>query len=173
MKDITMFITFVGILLAVYMVKRVIYRRKSNHPYDERQLAVQGKAYKYAYFTAMIILVVEVMGDMMLGVMLLETNLLILFVVCISVAVFAITCIMKDAYVAPKTDMRMAWIVLGVIGIINVGMGVMDLVHHEVRIVGGTLVAFPTTLIAGVVLLMVVISYGIRKRQSDKENREG
>lgn len=168
-KNMTLMITYLALVIAIICIRRVIRGRAVNAKYDERQLAVQGKAYKYAYFTMSMVLILEVLGDMMLGVKLIEANLLILIAVCVSVMVFAIACIMKDAYVAPKTDMRFAWMILVLVGGLNLVIGLIELIHGKIRIVNGTLEAFPVTLISGAVILGIVAAYGIRQHQIKRE----
>ena len=62
---------FVGLIVALFLIKLANSNRKVKSEYDERQLRVRGDAYRYAFYTVVIweaVLIVLAYGDFHLPV---------------------------------------------------------------------------------------------------------
>ena len=100
--SIAFIVGFVVAFLAVCIV-RVLYKKKhgSNCQYDERQILARNSAYVGAFFT----LVAYCLLCMFLSILEFEWALVsvqMITGVLLSVLVFVIICIFKDAYFTPK-----------------------------------------------------------------------
>ncbi len=100
--SIAFIVGFVVAFLAVCIV-RVLYKKKhgSNCQYDERQILARNSAYAGAFFT----LVAYCLLCMFLSILEFEWALVsvqMITGVWLSVLVFVIICIFKDAYFTPK-----------------------------------------------------------------------
>ncbi|MBO5088039.1 MAG: hypothetical protein J6C01_05135, partial [Lachnospiraceae bacterium] len=68
--------------------------------YDERQLLARGVAYKFAFYTLLIGMVVIALMEEIAGIRLFMSMAGVWVMICISIAVFATICILKDAYMS-------------------------------------------------------------------------
>ena len=94
MSFIVVYIVLMGILL--------FFNAKYNNPthYDERQEKYRANAYKYAFFTIIMLLLGYILFDCIVGIILprfILSNLLICMMV-ISAMVFGFYCIMHDCF---------------------------------------------------------------------------
>ena len=123
-----------GIICALFvcmLAKVFIHRRlkMDRRDYDERQIAVQGSAYKYAYLTLIIALFA---AQLCVDSFNFAIKPLTLFCVCglLSLAVFVTFCILKDAYFTCKTRKPGVFILFLALGIVNLFGGIRLLTNH-------------------------------------------
>lgn len=113
------------VALVCLIVKRV---RKGDclfsGVYDERQRAVQGRAYKYAFFTLMTMLMLGGAVDVIFEFEMI--NLFIFAMLCLwpSLCVFATYCIVKDAYISLSARRATFITLFSVLGLINLAIGI-------------------------------------------------
>lgn len=88
--------------------------------YDERQFLARGQAYKVGFFTLMIYVMIAVCLDEIFEIHILMSLGGMWIGVCISLAAFAIICILKDAYMSLQENARGIMIVFGAIGFVNI-----------------------------------------------------
>lgn len=87
-----------GILIVVIIFAIKGIRNKGRAKYDERQIAVQGKAYKTAFFTMLILAGLYVSIDLVGIDLPVQPSLAVFTIIVISVCVMATPMILKDAY---------------------------------------------------------------------------
>ena len=123
-----------GIMCALFvcmLAKVFIHRRlkMDKRDYDERQIAVQGSAYKYAYLTLIFALFAA-----QLCVNTFDFTVKPLTTICVcgmlSLAVFVSICILKDAYFTCKTRKPGVVILFLVLGVINLIGGIRLLTNQ-------------------------------------------
>lgn len=162
--------------LAFFVVVMVIGRKLNQRlmqgalPYDERQKLMRGISYQYAFYTLVGFLVLSLLVNTVSGKSWCSTEIMIILGLCLATAVYCISCIWKDAYVAPRMNVRRAVWITGVIGIINITGGVMEVLQGRITVRSGTLVSFPANLIVGITLLLVDMALVIRV-QREKQNQ--
>lgn len=163
-----------GVLVALifYAVVRKFSKGKMNQKLDERQMAVQGKAYKNAYFTTLVLLLIEFVMDAS-GVyeMTILTHPVMLFLfVMIGILVFAVESIMNDSYygIESKNNIRTYKACIVIIVIANLCNGLIGL--KDGMIENGNLVFGSTSnwIIVVAFAILGIASY-IRSAQRKKE----
>lgn len=131
--------------------------------YDERQLLARGCAYKAGFYSLMIYLIgIIILEQMKLGYTFVSANSLWLGIV-ISIGIFAIVCILKDAYMSMYENSKMVFGFLVGMGIFNVFIGVTN--YHEKNTTGFT------NLSVGIMMLIVCSVFYIKKMH-DKYDEE-
>ena len=123
----------VGLLLVAVIslvIRKLLKRKGARGEYDERQQIVRGKAYTVAYATLLIYLAVWfVLASMQIPWVV--TPEFVLIGVLLSVTVFAGYSIFHDAYFK-ASEKPMSWIIiLALVGALNLGIGVWNLVRRE------------------------------------------
>lgn len=160
---------FVGLLLVGILFKWVKKDRRGKCNYDERQMAIRGVGYKYAFFTGLIgevaIMCVHDITDKYVS-----TSVLIFAVVIISIAVYAIYCIGKNGYVALNENPKRETVLFIVIGAINTVSAITSFME-ELPV---WTESFPSGVnSAGCAILMWVVAIGIWVRMGiDKKEVE-
>lgn len=149
-----------GILVAclvIWAIGRVINRRygKGRREYDERQKLAQGKAYKWAFFVLLGYLILGSVFDLATGIRWCDRFTFAFIGTLLAVLVFAVLCIVDDAYMPfSENPRRVIWI-LGIIGGFNTILGAVNLFTPGAVIVNGVLTYRCVNLLSGLLVLGV------------------
>lgn len=108
-----------------------VFCKDKEKVYDERQSLARGQAYKVGFFTLMIYVMLAVFMDEIFDIHILMSLGGMWIGVCLSIAVFAIICILKDAYMSLQENARGILIMFGAIGVINLCCCLPRLLHGE------------------------------------------
>lgn len=143
-----------------------------EHAYDERQLLARGKAYRAAFLT--------LVAFLLMASLLAEGFELPLFMsfcgmwigVCLSVAVFAVICIWKDAYMSLYENVRGVILLLSAIGILNIGTGMRAIWEKQPLLENGTISLKYTNLVVGALLCVILAVFCARVLYNKKESEE-
>lgn len=193
MRNIFYVLGFVaGILIAIlilFIISRIAKRvggkivfgcGKDGKDYDERQMLARGKAYEAGFFTMMAYIVfVGILADIM------ENRFMLSFGVLwigagISIGVFVIICIIKDAYMSLRENAKGILIMLGSVGLLNLFTGLSNREHLvenvEITRNGQTfecirLSADTTNLVVGI-LMFILMAVFVGKLWYDKKHEE-
>lgn len=122
------------VVVIVLNIIKAIRKKKNNGvvptEYDERQKAIRGVAYQYAFFT----LLAYFLGNGFVCILFddwastLEMN----FVgVCISLIVFVGYAVCKDAYVSLQSKLSYYTVIFFIVGLINIAIYVMNIITEE------------------------------------------
>ncbi|MCD8354580.1 MAG: hypothetical protein LUC47_09770 [Clostridiales bacterium] len=152
-------------LLVFLLIRRIwLGKWRVRSEYDERQKAAQGVAYRNAFWT--------MVGYMMLGWGLnlfdveLSTSPLFLFVgVLLGVLVYAVSCILLDAYMGLNENPRRWVVVTAVIAAVNLVCALCNAHNSAV---------WTANLLCGLLLVAVLLAFGVRallhpNREEDEE----
>lgn len=143
--------------------------RKCKESYDERQMLARGQAYKTAFFTLLFYMCsVAAISEFS------ENPLLMSFAgiwvgVCLSITVFAIVCILKDAYMSLYENTKGIIMMFSVIGILNTGIGILHFDAGRPMIEDGMLSIYCINLIVGIMFLIILAVF-CGKLLYDKRN---
>lgn len=140
--------------------------------YDERQQLARGIAYKRAFFVLLFyVAVVSTLKEaadipifMSLGGMWLG--------VCMAVTVFAVTCIVHDAYLSLYENAKGVILMLSGVGVLNLFIGMEYLTGEKPFLENGVLAANSTNLTVGVTFLIIVAVFIGRLRYNKKQLEE-
>ena len=143
--------------------------------YDERQLLARGVAYKYAFFTLMIGMVVIALMEEIAGIRLFMSMAGVWVLICISIAVFATICILKDAYMSLYENVKGVVIMFSAIGILNIAIGIGNIVDGVPLIENGVLSTRCANLIVGLLFVYILpvfigrVIYNNKQLEEDEE----
>ncbi len=160
-----------GIAAAVLLRLRRKRRTGESCRYDERQRLAQGLAYKAAYFVLFIYIFLATLLE---GLEI--TGMLMSFAglwlgVCISVSVFAVICIWKDAYLALHERAGMLLVTFGAVFIFNLVITADLLLSGTPMLADGKLA--PESLnLAGCMMTAVILAVFLVKLRRSKRLEE-
>lgn len=108
-------------------------RRNKEENFDERQLLVRSKAYKYAF---MFVIIYVVLGE--LAEFTFQTRILLggagLFIgIFLAVVLFGSICILGDAYMGLQENPKGIMIMFGLISALNLVIGISNVFEEEVN----------------------------------------
>lgn len=124
--------------------------------YDERQLLARGKAYKYAFYTLVIYMAVVSLISEFYGVTLFMSFCGIWIGVCLSVAVFAVICILKDAYMTLYENAKGVIMLFSMIALMNIGVAVRIICEGRPMLVDGRFSVDCVNLVVGIMFCVIL-----------------
>ena len=168
-------LSFLAVIILIYTIIRVSRKNgavSAKGEYDERQMVIRGRGYKLGCILYMIEFAFLMFSDGC-GIDLPLTNgaqYSIMFF--LPIGAFSVYCIMKDAYIGIRNDIR-RFIILSAIIVI------VDIVSTVAQIAGGAMIAEGKltnaciTPACGLLFLVVLLSLLIRNSQIKAEERSG
>ncbi len=140
--------------------------------FDERQLLARGVAYKYAFYTLLIgVLVLECLEDIF-KITMFSSLSGVFFVICISLLVFATICIMKDAYMSLYENAKGILMMFLAIALLNIALVVKNILNGVPFIENGTLSSDYLNLIAGLMFVYIIPLFAARVMYNKKQLEE-
>lgn len=146
--------------------------------YDERQLMARGRAYKGGYFALMISLVALLIANESVK----DVNLMnysgVFTCIIISVSVFAIICIINDAYMSLYESAKKVLVMLVLLAVLNIAIGISELASDGIVV---TLDAYNDTkvlsdgvssLLVGVALVVICTVFLVKVAHDKKVANE-
>lgn len=116
-----------GILIVALCVGlRYFFKKKchmNGNEYDECQRAIQGTGYKYAYFTAIIVIMLGGIIEALFDFQWCNLMMLALLGLWISLCVFITYCVIQNAYFSLRCRRKPIMIVMFLAGILNLIIG--------------------------------------------------
>lgn len=178
MSDYTLgFLIGYSIIIVIFLIVAVVLRRKncSKTEYDERQLIARNAAYKYSFFTLLFYCILCGMIDIA-EIKWAETVTQMFLGMFMSVTVFVVICIFKDAYFGIKKGKNNIYTFLYLSATITV-MQLFNfifnvLIEKEPIITNGVLNSNIIPLFCAVVFLIMIIATIIKIVVNKKECEE-
>lgn len=162
---------FAGILAGLLLVALLFKKKVLDMHFDERQERARGKAFQYGFFTLLISSYVYGLSDVIFGKW---CDVLTGVTICLTIGlcVFAITCILKDAYLSLREKPRTVMTMFALISAINLGFGGMYAVSGDL-VESGVLTFRAVNPILGLATLLILIVYIVnhllRSREEEAE----
>lgn len=163
-------------ILAALIIFALIWKFKKNTmkgTFDERQELVRGRGYKYACFTILILLAIDLLLESygIFETLPVTRPLAIFTIILAGVMVYALYCIKNDSYFGVGTDTRTYRAVLWVVIVCNAISGFSALKGGAM--VDGKLSFGPcASLLFCIAFVAVLISLTIKQRNLAKEEAE-
>jgi len=167
-------IASVAVIIAIisFLYKKKYGRKRKE--YDERQEALRGKAYKYAYFTLIAYLLADGVITKGFEIRWAETITESYLGIMISVLVFAIICIKNDAYFSLTEKPGTYLVLFLVLGFVNIGVCVMRYIMHGSLITDGMLNQYAMNLFSGIMFLILAAAMAVKMfNERQLEKRDG
>jgi len=159
-----------GLLVGIALVALLFHKKVLDMHFDERQELARGKAYQYGFFTLLSCLFAYGVSDLALGRWC-DALAGVTFCAAAGLGVFAVTCILKDAYLGLREKPRQVMIMFALIAIINLGFGFMSCISGGL-VENGVLTFRAVNPILGAEVLVILIVYMVNhllRNQRDAE----
>ena len=158
-----------GISVGLAVVALLFKKKVLDMTFDERQERSRGKAYQYGFMVMGVSIILYGVLDVTMGRWCdTLTGNLICF--CIGLTVFAVTCILNDAYMSLKEKPRKVITLCLLVALMNLAIGVANAMHGTV-VVDGMLSTGSVNLIVGVMSLVIlavyIVNYLLREREEE------
>ena len=160
-----------GLLAGLAFIKFLFKKKVLDMHFDERQERARGKAFQYGFFTLLIAAYGYGISDVLLGRW---CDVLTGVTLCIALAlcVFAVTCILKDAYLSLREKPRTVMTMFALLSTINLGFGGMYALSGDL-VEDGVLTFRAVNPIIGaavlVILIVYIVNYLLRPRDEEAE----
>ena len=148
-------------------------KKSMKGTFDERQELVRGRGYKYASFTMLALLVLDLLLESLEAFETLPvTRTLAIFIMILAgVMVYALYCIKNDSYFGVGTDSRTYRAVMWIVIVCNAVSGFTGL--KEGAMEDGKLAFGPcASLLFCLAFVIIMISIGIKQRNAAAEEAE-
>lgn len=161
----------VGILAGLFVIVLLFRKKVLDMHFDERQERARGKAFQYGFFTLLIAVYAYGVSDVMFGKW---CDVLTGVTLCVAagLCVFAVTCILKDAYLGLREKPRTVMTMFALLSAINLGFGVMYAVSGDL-VENGVLTFRAVNPIIGfavlVILVVYIVNHLLRSREEEAE----
>ena len=160
-----------GLLAGLAFIMSPFKKKVLDMHFDERQERARGKAFQYGFFTLLIAAYAYGISDVLLGRW---CDVLTGVTLCIALAlcVFAVTCILKDAYLSLREKPRTVMTMFALLSTINLGFGGMYALSGDL-VEDGVLTFRAVNPIIGaavlVILIVYIVNYLLRPRDEEAE----
>ena len=156
-----------GILAGLLVVALLFKKKVLDMHFDERQERARGKAFQYGFLTLITAVYAYGVSDIVLGRW---CDVLTGVTICLAVSlcVFAVTCILKDAYLSLREKPRTVMTMFVLISAVNLGFGVLYALSGDL-VEDGVLTFRAVNPIIGVVTLVILIVYTVNHLLRDRE----
>jgi len=162
----------VGIVTALIILALVwkFGKKTMKGNFDERQELVRGRGYKYACFTVLALITLDLLAESYsaFDALPVPRTLALFFIILTGVMVYALYCIKNDSYFGVGTDIRTYRAVMWVVIACNAVSGFMGL--RDGAFVDGKLAFGPcASLLFCLAFLIVMVSLWIKQSNMAKE----
>lgn len=160
---------FVGIL-AVAVVSLILKRKEiwGENSFDERQELARGKAYKAAFWVLILYICITSLLNAVFEFNWSDNFTWAMIGICLSASVFAVNCILNDAYLSLKEKPRNIIVLLVFAALSNFAVAIINIRQENYFISNGMLSFHAVNLIVGFMLLVILIVFIIKLRIDSK-----
>lgn len=162
----------VGLFAVAALCFLIAFITKSNQKencYDERQKYFRSKAIQAAYAVLVVYLILYGMLNSVYGIQWFDNFTGSFIGICLSITVFAVICILNDAYVKFQEKPGQTIILFAFLSIVNLGLGFVNVFVRKSCYTNGQLNFDCINLVAGIALLIILAVF-IPKQYIDKRN---
>lgn len=161
----------VGILAGLFVIVLLFRKKVLDMHFDERQERARGKAFQYGFFTLLGTSYAYGVSDEIFGRW---CDVLTGVTLCVAagLCVFAVTCILKDAYLSLREKPRTVMTMFALLSLLNLGIGVRHAWSGEL-VENGLLTFRAVNPIIGfatlVILIVYIVNHLLRSREEEAE----
>lgn len=172
-QGIAMLFVFLTSLCLVVLILALITKGPGwRERYDERQELERGRGFKYAFFTMLVYLLVMVYIDAAGLSLAADTSLLYCCGILLGILVYMVYCVWHESYFALNQNMRSVMIALGLIGLSNFLIGLINLLDGTL-VENGKLTFRITNLLCSFLFFALFLTMLLKKIVSSKSNSAG
>ncbi|MBQ2997063.1 MAG: hypothetical protein IJE22_07540 [Oscillibacter sp.] len=159
-----------GALAGLLFVALMKHKKVIDCHFDERQERARGQAFKYAFFTLAVAVICYGALDTIFTLPC-DTLTAVFLCFCLTMVVFAVVCIRKEAYLSLYEKPGQVMMLFGVIAAFNIGIGAIYLMEGTM-VENGVLTFRACNLIVGVMMLVIMGIYALHISSSGEEEAE-
>ena len=159
-----------GVLVSLLFVALMKHKKVIDCHFDERQELARGQAFKYAFFTLAALLLTYGTVDTIFDLPM-DTLAGVFLCFCLSMAVFAVICIRKEAYLSLYEKPGKVMALFGGLAALNLGVGAMHLMDGSM-VEGGVLTFRAVNPMVGVTFLGIMAVYALHLKGRGEEEAE-
>ena len=165
----------VGIVtaLVIFFIIKKFLKKSMKGTFDERQELVRGRGYKYACFTMLIMLTLDLLLESFdaFETLPVTRTLAVFIMILVGVMVYALYCIKNDSYFGVGTDTRTYRAVMWIVIVCNAVSGFIGL--KDGAMVDGKLSFGPcASLLFCLAFVIIMITLRIKQNNMAKEEAE-
>lgn len=144
--------------------------------YDERQQLARGKAYKYAFFTLIFYVTIVSLISEFSRISWFMSFCGIWIGVCLSIMVFAVICILEDAYMSLYENAKGVIMIFSIVAIMNLVVVVRIIMERRPILENGAISLDYMNLVVGVMICVILAVFCgkviYNKKHLDEEEEE-
>lgn len=175
MSNFLMMGSFLGVFIILFVIGLMIrfYNTKGSWrcKYDERQERIQGKGYRYGFYSMIVYLGLDYLIINLMEYQWAESNVDLALGIFLGVGVYAIYCIMNGAFISLNENPKRYAAVVLFVAVINGICAVKMLMEGEMLIRHGQLSVNCLNLVCAVFLFIILgfmaLKHLMDKRESD------
>ena len=169
------------IMLAIFVVIAVVTAivtvrsRKAEIKFDERQQIARGRAFEAGFYTLMLTLLGYIFCNNVMDISVLGVEIGIALCIIVSVGVFAMVGVLKDAFLEFNSSAKARGFFFGVLGGINLALGVWAVLDGRLFENGQLSLPVLNLSIGGLMLVVVAciaVRNALQKKQAAIEESE-
>ena len=158
----------IALMLAFTIITLVTDDKSDASKYDERQIAMQGKAYKRGFFSIVLINTGLMVFSSLLGSFA-QTGVYLMLGIVLGTCVTVTTLIMNDAYFRLDQNKKVFYILFGVLAVINAALGIRNILKGNAVVDGMVSFAGTANLFSGLMIVYVFAVLLLKKIRDGKE----
>lgn len=166
----------VGIIVAIVLFAIIwkFSKNKMKGKFDERQELVRGRGYKYACFTLLGLLTLDLLLECfrVFEALPITRELYLFFMILVGVMVYALYCVKNDSYFGVGMDTRTYRAVMWIVIVCNAISAVSGLMNGGAMVDGKLAFGPWAALICVIAFIILMISLKVRSRSADLEEAE-
>lgn len=159
-----------GVAVGCAIVALLFKKKVLDMTFDERQERARGKAFQYGFFALMACVILYGVLESV-GLHWCDTLTGCTVCICIGLGVFAVSCILNDAYLSLKEKPGKVMVTLAVIAALNLSIGAVHLTDGGL-VEDGLLTIRAVNPICGVMVLVILAVYGVNYLLGQREEAE-
>ena len=166
----------VGIIVAIVLFAIIwkFSKNKMKGKFDERQELVRGRGYKYACFTLLGLLTLDLLLECFRAfeALPITRELYLFFMILVGVMVYALYCVKNDSYFGVGMDTRTYRAIMWIVIVCNAISAVSGLMNGGAMVDGKLAFGPWAALIFVIAFIILMISLKVRSRSADLEEAE-
>ncbi|MBR6004413.1 MAG: hypothetical protein IK068_06810 [Lachnospiraceae bacterium] len=159
---------FIGLLL-VAIAATAAKKEEVTITYDERQIAMQGKAYKYAFYSMLIYYGLWMLFEAFSVTIPVSKTLLIFLGIVVGLITMLTISVMKDAYFKLNENKTQFVIFFVFMAVFNLAIGVMHIVRGDFIEEGVVTATGSINLLCGILMVYLLLVIFIKKVKDKRE----
>ena len=162
-----------------------MFKGKKCMDYDERQLVVRNKAFKYAFFTLIAYVTIAQLMNEISGISLFCSLGGTCIGITFSIAIFVVYCVCNDAYISMQENKKGILLLFGGLGLINLIITIVGVMRNQMEfletvqimrdgvLTDNVIISFQSmNLICVVLCIVICVAIIIKSLFEEKEDEE-